>query len=301
MHRRWLIFAMLGAAVLLPAQSLRPHLLVSTEWLAARLGRPGIVVLHVTRDPASYRREHIPGARLLAWDQFTVVRDGVPNELPPPEQLAERFAALGVSETTRVVLYGDPPGLVAARAFFTLDYLGHGDRVALLDGGLEKWRAEGRPLAQGDEPEPARGRLSPRVRARALVDYPFVRKVAEAAAPGVLLLDTRPLEEYTGARASGNPLRRGHIPGAVNFYWPSALANREMPVFKAPAELRRLFEQVGAGPGRRLVVYCGSGVQASLVYFLARYLGYDVALYDGSMSEWARHPDAPLVTGPEPR
>lgn len=299
MRGPWLALTLTG--FLLPAEVTCPHLLVSTDWLAARLGQPGIVVLHVTRDPASYRHGHIPGARLLLWDQFTVVRDGIPNELPPPEILARTFGALGVSDTTRVVLYGDPPGLVAARAFFTLDYLGHGERAALLDGGLEKWRAEGRPVSQQEEPPPTPGQLTPRPRRRAIVDFAFVRRLAEAGDPTVLLLDTRPPDEYTGERASGNPARRGHIPGAVNFYWPAALASREMPLIKPPAELLRLFEQVGARPGRRIVTYCGSGVQASLVYFLARYLGYDVALYDGSIAEWSRHAEAPLVLGTEPR
>lgn len=294
-------FALAGFAGWLHAQTARPHLLVSTEWLAAHLGRPEIVVLHVTRDPASYRRGHIPGARPLLWDQFTVVRDGIPNELPPPEELARLFASLGVSEGTSVVLYGDAPGLVAARAWFTLDYLGYGEQAALLDGGLEKWRAEGRPLSQENEAPAAPGRLAPQVRACAVADFAFVRRLSEASDPGVLLLDTRPPEEYWGARAAGNSSRQGHIPGAVNFYWPNALTGLTIPLFKPPDELRKLFEQVGAAPGRRLVTYCGSGVQASLVYFLARYLGYDVALYDGSIAEWIRHPDAPLVRGSEPR
>ncbi len=285
----------------LAAESLRPDLLVSCEWLAERLGRPDIVVLHVTRDPGSYRRGHIPGARLLTWDELTVVRDGVPNELPPPEELARRFAALGVSEATRVVLYGDPPGLAAARAWFSLDYLGHGDRAALLDGGLEKWRTEGRPITEGEEPPARPGRLAPRIRSGALVDYAFVRRLVDVGDPKFLLLDTRPPEQYTGVRASGDPPRRGHIPGARNLHWPAALVSLETPVFKPPTELRRLFEEAGAAPNRTLITYCNSGVQASLVYFLARYLGYEAALYDGSISEWNRHPDAPLVTGPEPR
>ncbi|MDW8131395.1 MAG: sulfurtransferase [Bryobacterales bacterium] len=300
MRGPWLAVTALAAS--LDAQSPRTHLLVSTGWLARHLDRPDIIVLHVTRDPASYRRGHIPGARLLVWEQFTTTREGIPNELPSPEELTRTFASFGVSDATRVILYGDPPGLVAARAWFTLDYLGYGDQAALLDGGLEKWRAEGRPVCDQEEPPPsASGRLAPRLRSQALVDFAFVRKLAEADDPKVLLLDTRSPEDYSGARTVSGSDRRGHIPGAINFYWPAALTNSQTPVFKPADELRRSFERLGATPDRRIVTYCGSGVQASLVYFLARYLGYDAALYDGSMSEWVRNPDAPLILGSGPR
>jgi thiosulfate/3-mercaptopyruvate sulfurtransferase len=293
--------AFLAVASLASAQSVRPHLLVSTEWLAANLERPDVVVLHVTRDPATYARGHIPGARLLTWDQFTTVRDGVPNELPSPGELADRFARLGVGDNTRVILYGDRPGLVAARAWFTLDYLGHGEHAALLDGGLEKWRAEGRPVSQQEPPSPTPGKLTLHLRPEVVETLARIRRLVEVPDPGVLLMDTRPPEEYRGEKPAGNPPRAGHIPGAVNFYWPDALVSREIPAFKPETELRRLFESAGAQRGRRIITYCGSGVQASLVYFLARYLGYEAALYDGSISEWSRDPQNPLVTGPSPR
>lgn len=283
------------------AQNVRSHLLVSTEWLAANLERPGVIVLHVTRDPSTYARGHIPGARLLTWDQFTTVRDGVPNELPPPEVLAERFSRLGIGDGTRVILYGDPPGLVAARAWFTLDYLGHGEHAALLDGGLEKWRAEGRPLSQQGPSPPAPGKLTVRLRSQAVETPARIRRLVEVPDPNVLLLDTRPPQEYRGEKPVGDPPRAGHIPGAVNLYWPDALTSREIPAFKPAAQLRQWFEASGARRGHRIVTYCGSGVQASLVYFLARYLGYEAALYDGSISEWIRYPENPLVTGSSPR
>jgi thiosulfate/3-mercaptopyruvate sulfurtransferase len=295
----WVALAALGSLVF--GEDVRSHLLVSTEWLAANLNRPGVVVVHVTRDPSTYAGGHIPGAHLLTWDHFTTVREGVPNELPPPDELAERFSRLGIGDDSRVILYGDPPGLAAARAWFTLDYLGHGERAALLDGGLEKWRAEGRPVSQQEPPPPAPGKLTVRLRPEAVETLARVRRLAEIPHPHVLLLDTRPPQDYRGEKPAGDPPRAGHIPGAVNLYWPDALASREIPAFKPPAQLRQLFENAGARRGRKIITYCGSGVQASLVYFLARYLGYEAALYDGSISEWNRYPDSPLVTGSSPR
>jgi len=278
---------MLTAAGALAAQTLRPNLLVSTDWLAAHLKDPNLTVVHVTRDPRNYQAGHIPGARLLTWDQFTINREGIPVELPAVADLVGQLEKAGISDETRVVLYGDNLGLAAARAWFTLDFLGHGYHAALLDGGLEKWRAESRPLSQ-DTPAIRRGRLTPRLRRQALVGLARMRTLVEAKDPAVLLLDARPPAEYRGEKPFGNPPLAGHIPGAVNLYWMDALASQDRPVLRPPAELRRMFQAAGARPGRRLVAYCGAGVQAAYVYFMARYLGYDAALYDGSLAEWTR-------------
>ncbi len=296
MRTGWCLLLAAGAG--LAAPSLRSDLVVSTGWLAAHLGDPKLVVLHVTRNPDAFRAGHIPGARLLVWDRIAPARDGLPAELPPVAELVEEFQALGVGDDTRVVLYGDNPGLAAARAWFTLDYLGHGGHAALLDGGWEKWRAEGRPVSQ-EEATPARGRLTARVRPGIVADLARVRELAEKPGGRELLVDARPRAEYLGEKASGNPGRAGHIPGAVNLYWLDALAGRENPVLRPEAELRRLFEQAGAQPGRRLVCYCVAGVQAAYVYFLARYLGYEAALYDGSLAEWNRTAGTPLSLGSE--
>jgi len=296
MRNGWWLLLVAGGGV--AAQSVRSGLLVSTDWLAAHLADPKVVVLQVTRNPEAFRAGHIPGARLLGWDRIAPARDGLPAELPPAAELVEQLEVLGVGDDTRVVLYGDNLGLAAARAWFTLDYLGHGDHAALLDGGWEKWRAEGRPISQ-QEATPARGRLTPRVRPWVLADLARVRELADRPGAGGLLVDARPPAEYRGEKPSGNPSRAGHIPGAVNIYWLDALAGRENPVLRSEAELRRLFEQAGAQPGRRLVCYCVAGVQAAYVYFLARYLGYQAALYDGSLAEWNRTAGTPLSAGSE--
>ena len=127
--------------------TLRPEMLVTTAWLAEHLRDPDLVVLCVNSAPEFYSRGHIPGARQIKLGDIAVTRDGIPNELPPVEDLRKVFAAAGVGNSSRVVLYGERSNLFAARAYFTLDYLGVAGRAALLDGGLEKWTAEHRPLS----------------------------------------------------------------------------------------------------------------------------------------------------------
>jgi thiosulfate/3-mercaptopyruvate sulfurtransferase len=117
-------------------------MLVQTSWLAAHLADKNLVILHVGTDRNSYDAAHIPGARFLALSEIAVSRNGIPNELPPVNDLKATFERLGVGDHSRVVLYGDMLGLFATRAYFTLDYLGHGSSAALLDGGLEKWSRE---------------------------------------------------------------------------------------------------------------------------------------------------------------
>lgn len=279
------------------SQQLQTHLVVSTRWLALHLNDPAVVVVHVGRDRAGYTAGHIPGARFLGWDQFTLTRDGLPVELPPIPKLVECFENLGIGNSTRVIFYSEDAGLGAARAWFTLDFLGHGNHASLLDGGLKKWRLEGRPLST-ETPRANRQRLTPRPRPEVVARLEQVRVLASSPQPRVVLLDTRPPAEYLGEKPFGNPPRAGHIPGAANLYWLDALAGLDYPVLKPEAELRRLFLQAGVTPGSKVITYCGAGVQAAYVYFLARYLGYKAALYDGSMSEWSRAPDAPLVRGP---
>jgi len=283
-----------------PPPQVRDHMLVSTEWLARHLNDSAIVILHVAHDRADYDAGHLPGARFLAVDQITATLDNVSNELPSVPELKKVFESVGVGDQTQVVLYGERQGLWAARAWFTLDYLGHGDKAALLDGNIEKWRKENRPLTE-DPPPIKPASFTPHVQPGVLVTMPVMHDLSREAlntiSPTVVLVDARPPEQYRGEENTSDTPRAGRIPGAVNLYWMTTLDSKENPQLLPPGELRRLFQSVGIASGRKVVTYCHSGVQGAHVYFTAKYLGYDVALYDGSFQEWSNAPGTPVATG----
>lgn len=280
----------------------RSEMLVSTDWLSGRLNDPKVVVLHIARERAHYDKAHVPGARFVAWGEITATRDGVPNELVPVADLQKLFERLGVGDDARIVLYGDNSGLSAARAYFTLDYLGHGDRAALLDGGLEKWQIE-RRVVSTKVPGVKAASFTPRVRAASVTDLDVVRDlswtVTNVSAPNLALIDARPADEYTGAKPGDGVPRGGHIPGAANVFWMQNVVSKENPVMRPTAELRKLYEAAGATADHKVVTYCRTGGQASHAYFTARYLGYDVVMYDGSFFEWSNREGTPVVTGGE--
>lgn len=266
--------------------------LVSSAWLADHLTDPNVIVLQIGRDRSDYDAGHIPGARFVPFSALVVERDGVPNELPPVEDLKRVLEDAGVGDDRHIVLYGDMGGLAAARAFFTLDYLGH-PRTSLLDGGLEVWKAEGRPLST-DAPEVRAGSFTPRVRQDLVVTTEWVRDHLED--PNVVLVDARPPAQYRGDEA-GAVERPGHIPGAVNLFWQDALVSSDRPVLKSQEALRAMYQSAGIEPGDLVVAYCRTGVMASLTFFVSRYLGYETRLYDASFVDWSRRPDLPVARG----
>lgn len=254
---------------------------VSPAWLSGHLGDPNLVVVHVDRTRAAYDLGHIEGSQFLPLSSIVVERDGIPNELPPVAQLDSVLESIGIGDDTRVVITGDPLG--AARLFFTLDYLGHSRGAALLDGGTEMWVEGGWPVGAG--PAPARrGTLTPHSQADIVVSGAWVR--ANLTTPGVAFLDARPAEDFMA----------GHIPGARNIFWQTTMSGSP-PVLRSRGDLDAMFHAAGIRPGDRLVTYCRSGLQASYLYFVARYLGYETKLYDGSMAEWSTLPGAPVERG----
>lgn len=271
------------------APAVRSEMLVTGEWLAGRLEDPEVVVLHVGPDRLAYEQGHVPGARYLPLGSLFAERDGIANELPDAEHLDSVFESVGVGDGSRVVVYGPP--LAAARTFFTLDQLGHGDRTALLDGGLEGWRAGGHPLTT-HEPEVARASFTPRPGPERVVDADWVLSRLEA--PAVALLDARPAAQYSGADPGGDVSRAGHIPGAGNLFWEETLRPGDVPALKDPESLRALFRQAGVEPGDTVVAYCRTGMQSSVAYFVARYLGYETKMYDASFMDWSRRPELPV-------
>ena len=261
------------------AAPVRSDMLVSTDWLAGHLTDPNIVILHVSANRTAYDAGHIPGARFVQQSEIAITRDGIPNELPDTDALVKVFGAAGVSDDKRVIVYADATVLTATRTYFTLDYLGHGDKTAVLDGGLSKWRSEGRTLTT-DVPAAASAHFTPRIQQNVLARMDRVKAMSSKQAGGSdLLLDARPKTDYTGEKG-------GHIPTALNVYWMEGQTSRDNQALKSEPELRKLYESAGITPDHKVVTYCHSGMQASQAYFTLKYLGYDVSMYDGSISEW---------------
>lgn len=262
------------------APAARHDMLVTTDWLSQHLNDTNVVVLHVSADRTAYDAGHIPGARFVGLPELVVTRNGIHNELPEVAALKKVFESAGVSDNTRVILYGDASVLPATRAYFSLDYLGHGDRAALLDGGLEKWRREGRMLTK-DAPSVTAGNLTPHLKPEIVMQMATVKDItAKGGQQGTpLLLDVRPAADYSGEKG-------GHIPTAKNLNWMDSQVSKEDQTLKSEDSLRMLYEAAGVKGDRPVVTYCNSGMQASQSYFTLKYLGYDVKMYDGSMSEW---------------
>jgi thiosulfate/3-mercaptopyruvate sulfurtransferase len=276
------------------APKLRPEMLVTTAWLSEGLSEPDVIVLCIDSTPEFYTKGHIPGARQISLADIAVTRDGIPNELPPVEALQKIFGAAGMSNSSRVVLYGERFNLLAARAYFTLDYLGVAARVALLDGGIEKWTAERRPLSKAI-PEAKNATLTVSPRPEILVDTKTMRDLSQKKPGTVTLVDARPTKEFTGEQRSEDVAKTGHIPGAQGLYWMDMLVSRQNPILKPEAELRRMYSEINAKADQPLVTYCRTGMQSSFDYFVAKYLGYEPSMYDASFFEWSKN-DLPAET-----
>ena len=279
-------------------------LAVSTAWLVEHLSDPGLTVIAVGKNADKYDAGHIPGAVFLPWSAVAVSRDDGENDLPTLGELCDSFGGLGIGNEGRIVLYGESRNLMAARAFMALDYLGHGDRCALLDGGIEAWQAEDRPtVATPSEPEAKP--FAPKLKPGVVVERKLVADASWAVAnlpePGVVLVDARPESQYTGEVAGGGVPRGGHIPGGVHLYWESLFADEVRPKLPPMEELRKRFAAVGIEPGDEVIHYCRTGGQASYTYYVSRLLGYQSTLYDGSFLEWSNTVGTPVETGASKR
>jgi thiosulfate/3-mercaptopyruvate sulfurtransferase len=240
-------------------------LLVSTAWLADHLHDADLVVIQTSQAAAG--AEQIPGARVIPHEALMTMASG--HDLVDWPQLVAILERAGVSNGSHVVVYGEP--LAAGWVFFALEYLGH-DKVSMLDGGLEKWKAEGRSMSAVGA-APRAGQLTPHVRAGLKASADSVQKRPASAA----LVDARSNQEYAA----------GHIPGARLLTWQSVMADQKLQVFKSPAEVAALFAAAGASPGKTAITYCQVGLRSSLLYFAARYAGLNAINYVGSWSDWS--------------
>jgi thiosulfate/3-mercaptopyruvate sulfurtransferase len=271
---------------------------VTTEWLAKHLNEPDLRVLdgswhmpHLKRDPrAEFEAAHIPGAAFFDIDAIADRTTSLPHMLPDAAAFGAAVGALGVGNADRIVVY-DVRGVVsAARVWWTFRAFGH-DTVAVLDGGLRKWQAEGRPLERGAA-APARRTFSARLRPELVRDLEAMR--ANIASRASQVLDARSAGRFAGTEPEPRAgLRGGHIPGSLNL--PYETLYRPDGTLKPADELRAAVTAAGVDLSRPVVTTCGSGVTASVLALALYLIGRrDVAVYDGSWSEWGGRADTPV-------
>jgi len=274
--------------------------LVTTDWLANELGANDLRIVDATyfagfgdrNAAAEYDAAHIPGAVFMDLGEIADTSSDLPSMLPTPEKFASRMQSLGLGDGSRIVLYDNSPFHTAARAWFMLRTFGAHD-VAILDGGLAKWQAEGREIASGKE----------QLRHRHFTvwaDDKGVRTLdqmkANVDSGAEQVLDARSAARFTGEEADPRPATHpGHIPGSRNL--PVGQIFNEDGTWKTGDALRSAFEGAGIDLAKPLVTTCGSGITASALAFGAHLLGVEAAVYDGSWSEWGADRTTPKATG----
>jgi thiosulfate/3-mercaptopyruvate sulfurtransferase len=285
----WLFAAL---SIVVPTTPLRAQatdvpLVVSTQWLAAHTADPRLVIIAVDMSRAVYDSTHIRGAQFLRYDAYAQRRDGLTTEIPPLVALDSILESVGISNDSRIVIYGPP--VVSHRLFLTMDVAGLRGQVGMLDGGLDAWRREQRAMATGEPPAVRPGRLVLHARSDVLVDRAWVSGHLNDAA-----------YQFVDARMGG--FARGHLAGAANVPAFSlaipAPADRASWSLPSADSLQRVFAAGGVVRGKQLVAYCAIGETASVVYFAARQMGLPVRFYDGSLEEWQKAPAGALVTSP---
>lgn len=275
--------------------------LVTTEWLAQEMGASDLRIVDASRHmadtgrdaSAEYEAAHIPGAVFMDLGELVDVGAPIENTLPSAAKFASRMQTLGLGDGSRIVLYDDSGIHSAARAWYMLKMFG-AHAVAILDGGLAKWKAEGRPLAQGKET----------LRHRHFTtwqDEKTIRSKADVIrnldTRNEQLVDARGAPRFTGDEADPRPgIAAGHIPGSLNVHY-AALFNPD-GTFKDKAGIRAAFEQAGVDLSKPIITTCGSGMTACVLAFGLELIGkHDVALYDGSWTEWGADTDTPKALG----
>ena len=276
--------------------------IVETSWLAEHLSAPDLAVLdaswHLPAMNRDGRREflaeHIPSAQFFDIDELSDETSDLPHMLPSTVKFASRMKEMGIGDGVRVVIYDSTGIYSAARAWWSLRAMGHND-VAVLNGGLPKWKDEGRPIEDGPARKRARMHFTPRFNAALVADLYDMKGYVRAG--NSQIIDARPAARFHGEEAEPRPgLRRGHMPGARNLPY-TELINPD-GTLKSASEIREAFAQAGVEPQGAMVTTCGSGVTASILALALAAIGQpDVGVYDGSWAEWGQNNGLPVADG----
>jgi thiosulfate/3-mercaptopyruvate sulfurtransferase len=274
---------------------------VSSEWLEGELGSPDLRIVDASfylpaqkRDAdAEYAAGHIPGAVRFDHDRIADHSTDLPHMVPSPAAFAEAVGKMGISETDRIVIYDGPGIFSAPRGWWLFRVMG-AQNVFVLDGGLDGWRREGRPL-ETTVPTPEERLFTPALQPEKVIDLDTMRLIVDAGT--IQIADARGAARFEGTEPEPRQgLRSGHMPGARNL--PSNLFSAEGKLKPVP-ELRAILEGAGLDLDRPVVTSCGSGVTAAIITLALHSVGHeDNALYDGSWTQWGGHSDTPVVTGP---